>query len=67
MIPLWLRKWVVFIMKDGDPQQRNEIIGSLKSIFPNASEGGCGYHLGEIFSYIMLPNIQSTSTHLTSS
>ena len=40
LIPKWLRNRVRFIMKDGDPQQRNEIIQSLLSIFVNAIEGG---------------------------
>ena len=47
LIPAWLCKRVKLIMKDGDPQQRNEIIGSLIKIFTNAIEGSCGYHIGE--------------------
>ncbi|KAL7525758.1 hypothetical protein ACHAXR_001148, partial [Thalassiosira sp. AJA248-18] len=39
------RNRVKFIMKDGDAQQRNEIIGALRNVFPNAIEGGCGYHI----------------------
>ena len=34
-------------MKDGDPQQRNEVIYALQSVFPNAIEGGCGWHIGK--------------------
>jgi hypothetical protein len=49
LIPKWLRNRVRFIMKDGDPQQRNEIIQSLLSIFVNAIEGGCGWHIGKSF------------------
>ena len=45
MIPKKHRERVKFVMKDGDPQQRNEIIGALMNIFPNAIEGGCGYHI----------------------
>ena len=47
LIPSWLRNCVRFIMKDGDPQQRNEIIYAMIDIFKNAIEGGCGYHIGE--------------------
>ena len=47
LIPSWLRNRVRFIMKDGDPQQRNEIIYAMIDIFKNAIEGGCGYHIGE--------------------
>jgi hypothetical protein len=32
-------------MKDGDPQQRNEIQAAMKNIFINASEGTCGFHV----------------------
>ncbi len=32
-------------MKDGDPQQCNEILSAMKSVFMNASEGTCGYHV----------------------
>ena len=32
-------------MKDGDNQQRNEIIGALRNVFPNTIEGDCGYHI----------------------
>lgn len=47
LIPKFLRDRVRFIMKDGDPQQRNEIIYALVSVFPNAIEGGCGWHIGK--------------------
>ena len=33
LIRKYLRAWVKFIMKDGDPQQRNEIRKSLKLVF----------------------------------
>ena len=45
LIPKCLRERVKFIMKDGDPQQRNEVIYALQSVFPNAIEGGCGWHI----------------------
>jgi hypothetical protein len=41
----WLRECVLLFMKDGDPQQRNEILSAMKSLFLNASEGTCGYHV----------------------
>ena len=47
LMPKWLRDRVRFIMKDGDPQQRNEIIYSFDNIFVNAIEGTCGMHIGE--------------------
>jgi len=40
-----LRECVLFIMKDGDPQQNNEILSAMKSVFVNASEGTCGFHV----------------------
>ena len=45
LIPKWARDRVKFIMKDGDPQQRNEILHSLKEVFGNAAEGSCGWHI----------------------
>ncbi|KAL3757417.1 LOW QUALITY PROTEIN: hypothetical protein ACHAWU_005148 [Discostella pseudostelligera] len=47
LVPAWLRSRVKFIMKDGDPQQRNEILIALQSVFMNAIEGGCGWHMVE--------------------
>ncbi len=32
-------------MKDGDNQQRKEVLMALIEIFPNAIEGGCGHHI----------------------
>jgi hypothetical protein len=45
LIPLHHRERVRLIMKDGDAQQRNEVLYALDGIFPNAIEGGCGYHI----------------------
>jgi hypothetical protein len=45
LFPRWLREHVLFFMKDGDPQQRNEILSAMKTVFLNASEGTCGYHV----------------------
>ncbi len=36
---------VLFFMKDGDPQQRNEILSAMKTAFVNVSEGLGGYHV----------------------
>jgi hypothetical protein len=32
-------------MKDGDPQQCNEILLAMKMVFVSATEGTCGYHI----------------------
>ncbi len=45
LVPQWLREHVLFFMKDGDPQQCNEILSAMKSVFVNASEGTCGFHV----------------------
>ena len=46
LIPQWIRERVILIIKDGDPQQRNEILYSMQNVFPNASKGSCGFHIG---------------------
>ena len=48
LLPEHVRLRVRMIMKDGDPQQRNEILMSLLKVFPNAIEAGCGWHIGEL-------------------
>ncbi len=45
LLPKWLRDRVVFIMKDADLQQRNEILASFKTDYKSASEGTCGFHV----------------------
>ncbi len=45
LVPNWLRERVLFFMKDGDPQQYNKILSAMKSVFVNASEGTCGFHV----------------------
>ncbi len=45
LAPKWLGERVLFFMKDGDPQQCNEILSAMKSVFLNASEGTCGFHV----------------------
>ena len=48
LIPKWIRERVEFIMKDGDPQQRNEILIALKNVFTRAIEGTCGFHVATL-------------------
>ncbi len=45
LVPKWLMEHVLFFMKDGDPQQRNEILLAMKTVFVNTCEGTCGYHV----------------------
>ncbi len=45
LVSKWLMECVLFFMKDGDPQQRNEILSAMKTVFVNASERTCGYHV----------------------
>ena len=45
LIPNHVSHRVKFVMKDRDPQARNELLISLISIFPNAKEGGCLWHI----------------------
>lgn len=45
LLPQWLRDQVVFFMKDGDQQQRNEILGAMTNVFVNTVEGTCGFHV----------------------
>jgi hypothetical protein len=45
LVPKWLMERVLFFMKDGNPQQRNEILSAMKTVFVNAREGTCGYHV----------------------
>jgi hypothetical protein len=40
LTPKWLRDCVVFFMKDADPQQRNEILGVMKTVFVNNTSEG---------------------------
>ena len=46
LLPESARKRVRLLMKDGDPQQRNEILSVIIDLFPGAREGGCGWHIG---------------------
>jgi len=52
-------------MKDGDPQQRNEIIIAMIKIFPNAKEGGCGFHIGKQIIPVDMPTKQIVYMNLT--
>ncbi len=47
LTPGKVRDRVAFIMKDWDSQQRNEVLRAMNGIFPNAIEGGCGWHVSE--------------------
>jgi hypothetical protein len=58
-VPKWLRECVLFFMKDGDPQQCNEILSAMKSVFVNASEGTCGHHVytwvgGQMYQIVLI-------------
>ena len=48
LLPAHARRRVRLLMKDGDPQQRNEMLCVIDDFFPNASEGGCGWHIGAL-------------------
>ncbi len=45
LVPKWPMERVLFFMKDGNPQQCNEILFAMKTVFINACEGTCGYHV----------------------
>jgi hypothetical protein len=45
LVPKWLIERVLFFMKDGNPQQCNEILSAMKTVFVNTCEGTCGYHV----------------------
>jgi hypothetical protein len=32
-------------MKDADPQQRNKLLGGMKTVFVNAAKGTCRFHI----------------------
>ena len=50
LLPEHARLCVRLVMKDGDAQQRNKLLDVAHDLFPNACEGGCGYHVGEMLS-----------------
>ncbi len=56
IVPKWLRERVLFFMKYSDPQQRNELLSAMKSVFVNASEGTCGYHVVHMGLKSNVPN-----------
>ena len=47
LVPLHARQRIRLLRKDGDPQQRAELMPVIGSIFPLARESGCGWHIGE--------------------
>ncbi len=60
LVPKWLMERVLFFMKDADPQQRNEILLAMKSVFVNASEGTCDYHVVHMgWGYFTRSNVKS--------
>ena len=67
IIPKYIRDCVQFTMKDGDAQQRNEILYTLLSIFPNAKEGGCGWHIGQSYFVILTISIAVDRLLITNS
>ncbi len=56
LVPKRLRECVLFFMKDGDPQQFNELLSTMKSVFVNASEGTCKYHVVHMGWKTNVPN-----------
>merc|ERR1711966_366526 len=48
LLPLHACPRVRPIMKDGDLQQRNEVMLAMLALFPNAKEASCGYHICEV-------------------
>jgi hypothetical protein len=63
LVPKWLRERVLFFMKDGDPQQRNEILLAMKSVFVNASEGTCGFHVVHMGWRTNIPTCVNVLSH----
>jgi hypothetical protein len=61
LIPLFLRHRVKFVMKDGDPQARNELLISLVRLLPNAIEGGCGWHILNQGMKTNVPGVRSVT------
>ncbi len=49
LIPCCICERVKLIMKDGDAQQRNEILREMDCIFLNAIKGRCRWHIGKYF------------------
>ena len=61
LIPKVFRDRVKYLMKDGDPQQRNEALYALQNIFVNAREGGCGYHIVQKLFERHVPSVNHLS------
>lgn len=53
LIPKYTRGRVAFIVKDGDPQQNNELLSVLKEVFPSARTGACGWHIDMLYVIIV--------------
>ena len=62
LIPKHHRERVRMIMKDGDPQQRNEILLALTNVFTRTRESTCGMHIGQFGFLLHVPGIRTIST-----
>ena len=51
-------------MKDTDPQQRNELLGGLKNVFVNETEGTCGFHIVNMGWEKYVPVVGSNACNL---
>ena len=47
LLPEHARMRVCYIMKDGDPNQADELRKAMKEFFPKAIDAGCGFHIVE--------------------
>lgn len=45
LLPWMHLEMVRMIQKDGDPQQGNEVLAAMPTVFPRAIVGGCGWHI----------------------
>ncbi len=53
-----------FFMKDADPQQRNKLLGGMKTAFVNAAKGTCRFHIVNIGWKKHVPPICITNSNL---
>ena len=63
-LPKSYHPYVKFFMVDGDPQQYNEIVASIKNNFVNARWGNCGFHVVTQSWKRHGPSSTSVPTHL---
>ena len=62
LLPEHARRRVRMVMKDGDAQQRNELLEVILSLFPNSREASCGWHIGGflfslLFTFILVRDV----------